>query len=125
MAAPYGLELRGRIVGAYATKEGSIRDLAKRFGVSPKTVQNYCNLLRRTGSLAPRPHGGGVKPRIEPQHLEAIRDLLRDMPDAIVAELTEAFAQRCHVKVSPQTMARALQRARRGHQQTPLSRAGR
>ena len=113
MPAPYPIELRRRIVAAYTDKEGSVRDLAKRFAVAPKTVENYLNLVRRTGNVASRPHGGGVKPRIEPQHLGEIRRLLRERPDATVAELVNAFAQRCHVAVSPQAMVRALQRARR------------
>jgi transposase len=65
MPAPYPIELRHRIVDAYTHKEGSVRALAKRFAVAPETVRNYLNLVRRTGSVAPRPHGGGVKPRIE------------------------------------------------------------
>jgi len=115
MPAPYPIELRRRIVDAYTHKEGSVRELAKRFAVAPKTVENYLDRVRRTGSVAPLPHGGGVKPRIEPQHLGEIRRLLRERPDATVAELVDAFAQRCHVAVSPQTMARALQRARTDH----------
>jgi putative transposase len=65
MPAPYRVELRRRIVRAYTNKEGSIRALAaKRFAVAPGTVKNYLNLLRKTGSLAPRPHGGGRRSRI-------------------------------------------------------------
>ena len=59
MPAAYTIELRRRIVRAYAQGQGSVRELAKRFAVAPNTVQNYRNLLRDTGSLAPRPHGGG------------------------------------------------------------------
>ena len=47
MAAPYRLDLRRRIVRAYNRKEGSVRTLARRFAVSPTTVQTYLNLLTR------------------------------------------------------------------------------
>lgn len=114
MTAMYGIELRRRIARAYTNKEGSVRVLAKRFVVAPGTVQSYLNLLKETGSLAPRPHAGGVEPRICPRHLPEIRSLMHDMPDATVAELADAFAQRCNVEVSRQTMSRALQRIRRG-----------
>lgn len=123
MPAPYGVELRRRIVRAYTNKEGSVRDLAKRFAVASGTVQNYLDLLRKTGSLAPRPHGGGRKSRIHPRHLQQLRRLLHEMPDATVAELAEAFTQRCHVEVNGSMMTRAIQRIQRGARRNS-SRAG-
>lgn len=75
-------------------------------------------LLRATGSLAPRPHSGGGKPRIPSGCLQDIRRLIREMPEATVAELAEAFAQRHHVEMSRWTMARAIQRARRDAERT-------
>jgi transposase len=113
MAAPYRLELRRRIVGAYNNREGSVRALAKRFAVAPNTVENYLELLRETGSLTPRPHGGGARRRIDAQHLDEVRRLIGEMPDATVAELVQVFAQRYQIAVSRPTMARTLQRARR------------
>src|SRR5689334_17395564 len=109
MPAPYPLALRRQIVRAYSRSEGSIRVLAKRFSVAPNTLQNYLNLLRATGSLAPRPHSGGPKPCIPSSCLQDVRRLIREMPQATVAELAEAFAQRHHIEVSRSTMARAIQ----------------
>jgi transposase len=114
MPAAYTIELRRRIVRAYAQGQGSVRELAKLFAVAPNTVQSYRNLLRDTGSLAPRPHGGGVKPRLDRQGLEEVRRLTQEMPDATLAELAKELAQRCNVGVSIATMSRTLQRARRG-----------
>jgi transposase len=113
MPAPYPLELRRRIVRAYDMREGSIRELAKRFAIDPNTVENYLKLRRKTGSLAPRPHGGGPTPRVDPQHVEELRRMTRETPDATLAELAHAFASEYHIEVSPQTIARTLQRARR------------
>jgi transposase len=112
MPAPYPLELRRRIVRAYNNKEGSVRALAREFAVAPGTVQHYLNLFRETGDPAPRPHRGGVAPRIDPRRMQVLRCLLHEMPDATLAELAEVLAQQCHVEVSRQTLARALQRAR-------------
>ena len=124
MPAAYTIELRRRIVRAYAQGQGSVRELAKRFAVAPNTVQSYRNLLRDTGSLAPRPHGGGVKPRLDPQGLEEVRRLTQEMPDATLAELAKELAQRGNVGVSRATMSRALQRARRSAKKSaPRNRA--
>jgi transposase len=113
MAAPYQVDLRRRILRAYTHGEGSVRALAKRFAVAPGTVQNYLNLFRQTGSLAPRPHGGGVKPRLDSQRLKDVYRLIQEMPEATMLELAKALADRYHIEVSRQTMARALQQARR------------
>lgn len=109
-AVAYGLELRRRIVRAYDETRCSIRKLAKRFAVSPTAVHGYLKLARETGNLAPRPRG--PKPRITAQHLEEIRGLILDTPDASIAELARVFARRSHVQVSRWTMGRALHRAR-------------
>jgi len=114
MPAPYRIELRRRIVRAYTKKEGSIHALAERFDVAPATVQRYLQLLKETGSLAPRPHRGGRRSRLQSRHLQQIQRLLHEMPDATMGELAEALARRYHVEVGGSVMWRALQRIRRG-----------
>ena len=42
---PYSLDLRQKIVVAYENKEGSIRQLAKRFKVSPDCVRRLQRAL--------------------------------------------------------------------------------
>jgi len=91
--------------------------------VAPNTVENYLNLRRRAGSVAPRAHGGGKKPRIDSRQLEEVRQLTHEMPDATLTELARASADRCHVEVSPPTMARTLQRALRDAKKIPCDRA--
>jgi transposase len=106
----YGSELRRRIVEAHNHGEGSVRDLAERFAVAPNTVQNYLNLQRATGSIDPRPHGGGVPPKIDDQGLQQVRALVDETPDATVDELADDFSRRHHLAVGRSTMDRALHR---------------
>ena len=54
---PYSTDLRERIVDAYHKAEGSVRELAARFKVAPKTVQNYLNLRRKLGAWRRVPTG--------------------------------------------------------------------
>ena len=110
MGEPYGQDLRSRIVEAYKNKEGSVRELAERFAVAPNTVQNYLNLLKRTGRLEPKPHGGGTEALIPDERLDDVRRLVQQMPDATEVELARAFSRQHRVTVSRQTMGRALQR---------------
>lgn len=113
MPAPYPLDLRREIVRAYDNMEGSVRELAKRFAVAPNTVENYLCLVRTTGSLAPRPHGGGPKPRLSPEQALELQRMTRERPDVTLTELALALAARHHITVSLGTITRALQRARR------------
>ena len=61
----YSLDLRQRIVDAYRAGEGSIRQLAKRFKVSPDCVRRLLKRVRETGSIHPLPNSLSVwsKPR--------------------------------------------------------------
>jgi transposase len=106
----YGIELRARIVEAYRNREGSVRELAERFAVAPNTVQNYLTLYRTTGSVEPRPHAGGVPPKIDERGLQQVQALLEETPDATVDELSDDFARRHHLAVGRSTMDRALRR---------------
>ena len=108
---PYALDLRTRIVNAYDNEEGSVRELADLFAVTPNTVQNYLNLRRATGSLEPRPSGGGgAEPLINEHGLEDVRRLVDERPDASESELAHEFEQRHGISVSRATMGRARRR---------------
>jgi transposase len=110
MGYGHGLDLRTRIVDAYLNGEGSIREIAERFEVSPSTVQSYLKLKRSTGRLEPRPVSGGVDPLIDAKGLQEVQNLVREQPDATTDELADLFARRHFGAVSRPTMGRALQR---------------
>ncbi|MFY0539472.1 DUF977 family protein [Nannocystis pusilla] len=52
-------DLRIRIVEARAQERLTYEQLAERFGVGRATVDRVLRLARETGSVEPRPHGGG------------------------------------------------------------------
>ena len=58
------LDLRRRIIDAYDNGEGTQARLARRFKVGKATVERLVRLRRETGSVEPRPHGGGTGPLI-------------------------------------------------------------
>ena len=107
---PYSIDLRRRIVDAYRNREGTVRELAERFAVSPNTVQNYLTLVDAEGDLAPRPHGGGMPRKIDEAGEREVCSLLEEKSHATLAELVERMEQRRHVHVSISTMARTLER---------------
>ena len=66
---PYSLDLRQRVAQAVDRREGSLRQLAKRFLVSLSFITRLLALRRQTHSLAPRPHARGPAPLLDRQGL--------------------------------------------------------
>ena len=103
---PYSQDLRQRIVDGIDRQEGSLRQIAQRFLVSLSFVVRLLQLHRSTGSVEPRPHGGGNPAVLGPEDLERLRELVRQQPDATLEELR----QRLGVSCSLMTISRALEK---------------
>lgn len=83
---PLSNDLRQRILDAVDNREGSRRKLAARFRVETSTITRLLQLRRQTGSFEPRPHGGGTTPTLDQDALERLRHLVRENPDATLAD---------------------------------------
>jgi len=81
------MDLRQRVAQAVDAKEGSLRQLARRFCVSLSFITRLLALRRQTGSLAPRPHRSGPPPTLDQAGLQRLRQLVHDQPDALLDEL--------------------------------------
>jgi transposase len=98
--------LRERILDTVERGDGSLRQIAGRFLVSVSFITRLLQLYRSTGSLEPRPHGGGNPAVLGPEELEQLRELVRQQPDARLDELR----QRLGVSCSLMTISRALRK---------------
>jgi transposase len=106
---PYSKDFRLKVVRAYERGEGSQRVLARLFGVSLSFIQDLLRRYRQTGSVEPKPHGGGSPGKIGP-HLSMSERLHEQQPDASLAERCEQLAATAPVHVGRTTMHRALKR---------------
>jgi transposase len=102
--SPYSHDLRRRIIATVERGEGSLRQIAARFLVSLSFVARLLRHYRTTGSLAPKPHGGGRPPALRPAQLERLRALIRKKPDATLGELRRGLGVAC----STMAISRAL-----------------
>jgi len=112
MPAAYSNDLRERVVAAYEAKEGSQRQLAKRFRVSESFVKRLVRHYQASGDVSPKPHGGGAVAKIDATELTIVEQLVEQQSDALLSELCERFAQQSGKVVSVPTMQRAVQRLR-------------
>ena len=64
-------DLRERILDTVERGDGSLRQIAGRFLVSVSFIMRLLQLYRSTGSLEPRPHGGGNPAVLGPEELSS------------------------------------------------------
>lgn len=110
MPAPLSMDLRQRVIAAYQAKEGSQRQLAKRFKVSLSFVRDITRRYRQTGTVEPKPHGGGAVAKLGQSQLLIVKALVEAQPDALLEELCAGLAQNSGINVSVSTMQRAVER---------------
>jgi transposase len=109
---PYSNDLREKIIQAYQNGEGSLRGIAKRFLVSLNFVWLLLLRFRETGSVDPKPHAGGHPSIMTQERLAILRELVERENDATLLELREQLRQKTGVRVSRETIARALRKLR-------------
>lgn len=90
MPKPLSKDLRERMVAAVQAG-GSLRAVAKRFGVAPSSVSKIHRRWRESGSVAPKPMGGDRRSHVIESHHERILELIRSRPDLTLAEVRAAL----------------------------------
>jgi transposase len=100
------MDLRERVVQAYDDRKGTQAEIARLFNVSVSWLQKLLRFRRATGSLAPKPHGGGRAPKFRGASLEALRNDVAAHPDASLEELL----RRSRIDGSIMAVQRALKR---------------
>src|SRR5215468_7613942 len=103
---PYSQDLRQRIVDTVQRGEGTIPQIAARFLVSVSFVTRLLQLHRSSGSVEPRPHGGGNPAVLTPEDLERLRELIRERPEATLQECATYLGSSCRLM----TISRALKK---------------
>jgi transposase len=110
MPAPLPVQLRERVLAAYDRGEGSLAEVAEKFGVSKSSVEAWRRLEAASGSAEPRPPGGGNFSDVDFAVLETI---LKENRSATVSELRAAYNKRVGKvrATSDSSIKRALKRA--------------
>ena len=116
----YSVDLRERVARAHA-ESGSSAEVAETFACSEAWVRRMTQQLRETGSLTPRSTARTDDQRTYDDADEAkIRALIKERPDATLAEVAEAIGK----PASPGTVSRTLTRLnlpRKKSRRTPRS----
>src|SRR5262249_50756316 len=105
---PYSIDLRERIVAAIDRGEHWLRHTSHIFPVNLSFLVRLLQRRRATGSVQPKPHGGGPTPKLDAAAVRRLLELVRKQPDATLAELRDRLGIPCHVA----TIARVLRQHR-------------
>lgn len=109
MPAAYSQDLRHKSVSAYKNGEGTQREIAKRFCIGLRTLQEWLELQDETGDLKPRePASRGRECIINDKRLLFIKTEVEKQPDLLVLEIVELLKKRFRIKVSISMVSRAL-----------------
>ena len=92
MTAPLSQDIRVWIVGA-VDAESSVREVARRFEVSPSAAIKLMQRVRKTVSAAPARIGGYQQPILAGQE-NYLRELTRTRNGITLSEIKAAFAER-------------------------------
>jgi transposase len=109
MAAPYSLDLRGKIVQACERGTQSQREVAEFFGVSLSFVEALLGHYRRSGGeLQPQRKRPGRHTLLDESCQDKLRRWLQGQSDLTLKELIERLHASTGIAVSEPTMSRVL-----------------
>lgn len=105
----FPVELRRRILAAYAEDGCTMREVADRFMVSVGFVHRLVTRFEQTGCVEPCVPGG-ARPKLSPDDEGALVLLVQAQPDATLDELRAELERSRHVTLTTSGVHRALQR---------------
>src|SRR5947208_6178205 len=91
----YSMDLRERLVAACDARDGTREQIAARFSVSVSWIRDLLRRRRETGSIAPKPHGGGRTPAFRGASAARLRAAVAADDDATLEELAAASGVAC------------------------------
>ena len=89
MPEPYSNDLRGKFFQAYDRGEGSLKELAKRFGVSEDWAKKLSARRRKTGQIEIGAWRHGPQSRVTAAIRESMEQQKRRQPDLTLHELQQ------------------------------------
>jgi len=110
MPVVYSLDLRKKIFSAWQAKEGSQRELAKRFNVSLSFIRDLSSQYRKTGEITPKPQGGDRRSKLKEKEKELLKKIIEEKNDIYLEEIQKKIQEQTGIEVSVSSLYRTLQK---------------
>ena len=104
----YSLDLRQKIVDAYAEGNISQRQLAKQFRVALSFIEKLLKQRRETGSIAPKVRTQQTPTKLNSKQLMVLKQIVETTNDATLDELRYQLEQQTGVLIGRSTVDRML-----------------
>ncbi len=128
MAKAYSNDLRRKLLEAYDRGEGSLRELAERFGVSSPYAWKISAQRQRTGRVERVEQRHGPESKVTGAVEQQLRTWVRQQPDLTLVEIQERLWETVRLPVSVarvwQVLRRMKLRLKKSHS-TPRNRTPR
>ena len=119
MAAPK--QIREAIIRAFHERGMTYEQVAELLGVGRATVSRVLRRHRESGTVEPRPRGGGNVSPIRGKAADRLRALLASRPDLTAAEMAQELERAVGVTTSRSSVQRALVRLGYTRKKSPSS----
>ncbi len=106
----YSLDLRQKIVDAYAGGGISQRQLAKQFNVALSFIQKLLKQQRETGSIAPKARVKQTPTKLNPEQLAVLAQLVEANSNGTLQQLQAQLYDKTGVQISIATVDRMLKK---------------
>ena len=114
MAEPYSNDLRRKLLEAHDRGEGSLEELAQRFGVSAPWAWKISAQRKRTGRMERVEQRHGPESKVSGEVQERLQRWIRQQPDLTLQELQERLQETVRLHVSIGQLWQVLRRMKLG-----------
>ena len=90
----YSMDLRKRVMAAYDSGRYTLKQVAQRFDVTARWIQQLRQRRELEGTIAAHPQNQGRKPAFRGKQLEELNEFVQRQPDATLEEIKEHFAEK-------------------------------
>ena len=88
----YSMDLRKRVLAVYDCGQHTLKQIAERFQVTTRWIQQLRQRRELEGCIAPHPQNQGRKPAFRGVELAQLNDFVKKHPDATLEEIKEQFS---------------------------------
>lgn len=119
MAVAYSIDLRKKILSAWQGKEGSQRELAKRFKVSLSFIRDLLRQYRETGEITASQQGGDRRSKLKEKEQELLKKMVAEQNDIYLRELQGQIQEETGIEVSVSSLCRTLKKLKLRRKKKP------
>jgi len=110
MAAAYSIDLRKKVLTAWLEKEGSQRQLAKRFKVSLSFIRDLVRKYKETGEITPSQQGGDHRSKLKDEEKRLLKNIIKEQNDIYLREIKDKIKEETGIEVSVPSLCNTLKK---------------